>query len=277
MKDIGKIKSRLEHIYPKRYCNCNGIDQCPTPDKCQCKILSEIMAYIYAIIPDPYYKFTIHDFNGLKQDVRKQKYERILNTNIAIEARKKIIEYCWKDLPIDKIDIEDNIDSYSSIDRRRRDGTNVVIYGSEEYDFKEKKQQKGRTMIAALIMKEAIRRRVEPKNQVQTYDWISFPILESYLKNNSYYDMSIANLKTCDWLCIDDISKKNDSSAAKAFRTSLLDPFLLERLDDGLPTILVFRFDINDVDINWEESFGIAINRIIHDSKTYLISLCEKE
>jgi hypothetical protein len=280
VKEIDTIRIKLEHIYSKRYCNCDSVSNCPTPDACQCKVLAEVMAYVYGVIPEPYFGYTIHDFDGRRHGDNKDD-ERILDEQIALNAKKKIIEYCWEGLSVDKIVLEEDLDKYSSINKRRQEGRNVVIYGDDdEYmsGINGKIKQKGRTLVASLIMREAIRRRVEPKNQVQTYDWVPFPMLEHYLRQGDKVDNSIYSLKLCDWLCIDDIPKKvHDSKAASAYRTSLLDPFLLERLEDGLPTIFVFRFDITSRSIPWEECFGIGINKIINDSKTCIISLCDKK
>jgi hypothetical protein len=275
MKEIDQIRIKLENVYSKRYCQCDNVSFCLTPNACQCKVLAEVMAYVYGVIPDPYFKYTIHDFDGRRHGDDKDD-ERILDETIALNAKKKIIEYCWEGLSIDKVIIEEDLDKYSSINKRRQEGKNVVIYGDDEEYFSStngKIRQKGRTLTASLIMKEIIRRRVEPKNQVQTYDWVSFPMLEYYLKQKD--GNMVFSLSACDWLCVDDIPKKvNDSKAANAYRTSLLDPFFLERLESGLPTIFVFRFNITSLSIPWEECFGIGINRIINDPKTCIISLC---
>ena len=69
----------------------------------------------------------------------------------------------------------------------------------------------------------------------------------------------------------------HSSDRMKSYVEMQIDPFFLDRLNQNLPTILVFKFDIRKEIGNIEESFGTAINSIINDNSTCLIPLCQLE
>jgi len=263
MKDIIHIKEKLEAFLAKKCCGLNSISECKKGDKCTCKIAAEMQAYLQAIIPDPYYKFTIHDFDGLSLD-----NSLLIDPKVAIEAKKKIINYCWSGIDMTKIqDISIvDLDKYSCISKQRLSGSSVVIFDDSSLSQKiNKKNPKGKTFIASLIMKEAIKSRLfDSVSFCQTYDWIAYPILENNIIKKK--DIAISDLSSVDWLVIDDITYTEQRWRKQAF-----DAFLLERFNDGLPTILAIRFDINK--FNSEDYLGIAITKIIRDPKTCIISL----
>jgi len=262
MKDITSIKHKLEKLYAKKYCNISDISQCPRGDKCSCKIAAEIQAYFQCIIPNSYHKFTIHDFDGLSLD-----NNLLIDAKVALEAKKKVIDYCWEGIDILKIQetSSTNLDKYSCISKRRLAGNNVVIFDDSSLNQRSGNSPKGKTLIASLIMKEAIKsRHFGYDGFCQTYDWIEYPILENKVLKKD--DIGISELRSSDWLVVDDITYTD-----QRWRKQALDAFFLERLNDGLPTILVIRFDITK--FNSEDALGVAITKIIRNPKTFIISL----
>lgn len=271
MRDINKIRKKFEKCYAQNCIGHKDISQCQKGDKCECKLLAEVQAYIYSVIGDPYYKFTIWDFDGRSSNWEKDK---LMNINILLEAKEKILKYCWKDVGLDTIAEFENdrksldLDSKSIIDTRRKEGTNIVIYAPSD------ESPKGKTFVASLVMREAIKRRALPGRSIDTYNWIKFPSLWSLISNDS--DRVESSLKFCDWLVVDDIpSQSGAKRTMEYYITSKMDPFFIERIEDGLPTILVFRFDVTSNTIRWEEQFGIGISSIVKDPNTFTIRLGE--
>jgi len=223
-----------------------------------------------AIIPDPYLNFTINDFTG------KHDGKNVLSLDIAVRAKEQLVKYCWGDgMTLEKFNSlnDDQRKDVSKIDLRRREGRNVVIY-SDAASFSEETSNKGKTFIAALIMKEAIGRRSRPGGSALKYDWLEFSMLQ-YLRKNS--DSELNPMRVCDWLVVDDISNLSaQSAAADAYISQLVNPFFFERLQDGLPTIFVFRFDVSKATF-LEERFGLAISKIVRDPRSFKISLCGGE
>ena len=275
MKDITPYKELFEKKFAKRFCHVDSTMMCPN-EHCTCKIAAEIKAYIYTIIPAPYYQFDIDDFTG------KSDKQELLDSEVAITAKSKLVKYCWN-MNLEDFNVLDEQEktNRSAMDYRRKQGHNIVIYADSEKRMSPsfgKNQEAtesrcGKTMIASLVMQEAIKRRIFPGNHVQTYDWLEFSILCNELKSNSF---GLNYAKFADWLVVDDIRGINNTRSMDSFLASLLDPFFFERLQEKLPTIFVFRFDIGNLPSSIEDKFGIAISQIINDPNTIKISLCEK-
>jgi len=259
-----KFLRQVESKICRKFCQVNSTHDCPN-EYCHCKVAAELTAYMMSVIPDPYYKYTIHDFHG-----RSTSGEILIDKKIALKAKGALIEYCWGNMSLDDLNKKSSkeLDKYSVMNLRRNQGKNVVIY-SDSPGFKNAGSAKGKTLSASLIMKEAIKSRILPGRHVETYDWIRFNVLKDMLKKD---DMQTAMLKSCDWLVIDDIIRTQGRNS-QSYIASLIDPFISERLSDGLPTILVFRFDTNDIAISAAEEFGVGINQILTDTKTTKISL----
>lgn len=266
MRDITNIKSIEEQRLAKKCCGLDSISLCSKGDNCSCKIAAEILAYLKTIIPSPYYKYTIHDFTG---DNGKDK---LLETDVAIRAKKQIIDYCWEN--VDAVKIVDilltELEQHSCISKRRKNGNNIVIFDNSSLSQKNKQNPKGKTMCAALIMKEAIKSREyidgTPRSEklCQTYEWVEYPILENLISKKE--DIKVSDLKSVDWLVIDDITYSE-----QRWKKQMLDFFFLERLEEGLPTILVLKFDI--AKYSSEDCLGVGLSKIIRDPKTFFISL----
>jgi len=263
MKNIDQLKQIYAAKIAKKFCNIDNISMC-SKENCSCKIAAEVKAYIKTIIPPPYHKLTIDDFHG------KYNGKQILSSQTVNRAKEKLVKYCWGDninlrefydIPISKRS------ERSFISERRKKGNNVVIYS----DNNVMNNSSGKTFIASLIMQEAIKSRINPGNYIQTYEWLSFFSLESMIKKDDGNSVSYSS--TCDWLVVDDIVGLMNSPNMDAYISRIIDPFFMDRLKDGLPTIFVFRFDVSKYTSILEKKFGIAMSKIINDSNTYTISL----
>jgi hypothetical protein len=268
MRDISEDKWRLADLYARKHCGVDSVKKCPNPSQCSCVVAAEILAYKKSVIPDPYWRYKITDFDGLSD-----KREQLLEDQVALRAKRSVIEYCWRGVTLNNVDdmmSKGMLQDHSIMDERLAKGVNVIVYADNE-NWKRGSLRRGRTMVASLIMSAAIDRRIVPGNHVQTYDWIQYPLLKGMLKND---DMGVAAIKTCDWLVVDDITpEQNGSRAMKAMWSNFLDTFFFERLKEGLPTILVFRFDVLKTPAMSDE-LGVAMTKIVCDNKTHAISLC---
>lgn len=270
MKNITYLKQVYQKKIAKKFCNVDDISKCPNNGKCSCRIAAEIKAYIQSVIPDPYYKLSIDDFTG------RDSNQQLLSNDIAYKAKENIIKYCWgNNMTLEKFkDIShDKRDNISVMDIRRKRCDNVVIFADSEVYGKPSSKKTGKTFIASLIMQEAIKRRAFPGNHIQTYDWVPFSSLTNYIISG---DIEVISSKSCDWLVVDDIVGFKNTTSSDAFIASKVDPFFFERLRDNLPTIFVFRFDINKPVVSLESKFGVAIGKIANDKNTMIISLCEE-
>jgi hypothetical protein len=256
MPNISEIRKKITVQLYKKYGESVPPEQIST--------LSEIRAYQEAIIPSPYFKYTLSDFTG------RNKGKEILPLSVAQSAKQKLIDYCWSGVTLEQIsDAETEspdmswLTYKSSMHLRRDNGHNVVICADVA-------GKSGKTFCAALIMKEAIKQRVEQKYCCNTYQWINFSVLCRMLKED---DMFLPDYCSADWLVVDDIYDVSRSSPAQqSFISSLVNPFFADRVDSLFPTILVFRFDIDKIVVT-DEYFGATIYKLINDKNTTIINL----
>jgi len=266
MKNILPIKERLEKKYAKQFCNIDDISKC-IKEHCECRIAAEIKSYMLAIIPRPYFNFTIWDFTGIALG------QQLLDNKILKVSKEKLIDYCWEGITLEKIakiTNKNELDIYSSINKRRKLGQNVVIYSPLMQDGIFKNKPTGKTMVASILMREAIKLRSIAGHMADTYCWQKFAILQDIMKKD---DPEAMDIKTCDWLVIDDIANDYVSMKGLSYLKSLIDPVFIDRYDNNLPTILVFDFDIEMQGIDWKNKFGSGIYHIVHDSNTCRIKL----
>ena len=271
MKDITQNKKRLERYYAKKceHCFSDDISKCSKKEGCLCKVAAETKAYMCSVIPNPYHKYTIWDFNGLTAS------GSALSPAVVSNAKSMLLKYCWNGVTLDDLqrniyDIHSrkslNLDQKSVMDKRLKQGTNLLIHSPNSH-------QTGKTFVASLVMREAIKRRVKPGKAVETYDWIPFVKLKHLIRKE---DDLISHLESCDWLVVDDIPYDNGMTrTSEAYMSSLIDPFFAERLDSVLPTIFVFKFDIDNDSNRWEDMFGLTISSVVKDKHSCKIKLFE--
>jgi len=260
MEDIVDIRKKFESEIAKR---SYGVKNKSDLDENQSNIIgrsSEIKALIHKIIPENCRNLTMKDFTG------KHKGEVLLSNDSANEVKKKIIEYCYgKDISLELFNSLSGKDlsERTIMDKRRRIGTNVIIC-SDQYT----NQKSGKTFVASLIMREAILILGRRSGFLTwEYDWKSFSTIENLMR-----DGDAGHSISCDWLVVDDILGLTKTKQAESYTAGLIDPFFQYRLTEGLPTILVFRFNVLET-IAVEEKFGVAIGKMVNDPKAMVISL----
>ena len=262
MKDVAPIKRRLERIIAKERFGVKNLDKCPDDWKKKIQAAAELLAYKQAIIPYPYYNYDIGSFNG------KRDGENIVSPSVIEKARSSLIRYCWGETDgnkiIDNPENQDLLASYSVMSMRRRLGHNVVIYSASS------DRPTGKTLCASIIMQEAIFSRTKINHYCDTYWWLEYSNLVKLLSDD---DNLASIIQSVDWVVIDNIDEKRiTSDKSQVYLSSLFDSFFFQRLEDRLPTILIFRCDINSLPPN---RFGLAIRRIFEDKNTTIINLTD--
>jgi DNA replication protein DnaC len=270
MENIENIKQGYKRFFAKKYFGKteNSLSEL---ERYECSNLAEMWAYIDSVLPEGYGEYSISDFHGHVSD-KTGGHEIALTEDIIIPAKNKICQYCWNlswnDIVKQKKE-KNNIGAFlrekNIMMKRLKQGDNIVIFGSSEKPI-------GRTMVASIIMKEAIKLRATNRARGQTYDWIDFPNLFNVIKEDS---MELVDYKSCDWLVVDNISRKSRSAKQTILIVDVIDSFFIERFKNKLPTILVFKSDIRDKSLSIEKTWGIGINRIIESQRTCKIALSE--
>ncbi len=272
MENIEIFKKKLINDFAKRYYNKTK-NKLTEFELKRCSLLAEFWAYVHSVIPEGFGDYTIFDFNGCAINRHDKTVTNNIIPGVALSAKDKICRYCWgtswKNIKQERIKNHNTnvfLKNKNIMLKRRKRGSNIIIYGLSDKPI-------GRTMLASIIMKEAIRLRVSNLKRGQTYDWIDFSKLFDAINKDT---IGLVDYKTCDWLVVDNILKKPRSVKQNTFWSDTVDPFFLERLYNRQPTILVFKFDIRDKSFDMEKIFGIGISRIIHDKRTFKIPLCKE-
>lgn len=276
MKDIKDTRKKYESAYAQKMCNLGDISLCKK-EFCYCKHAAEAWAFIDTIIPENFRKLTIMKFDGMSNN----KVDTLIPAKIALEAKDKICEYCWGSTyksiedACPKKKKKEAMTKYMAkqspiiMADRFLNGNHVVIFGTSSG------VPIGRTLVASIIMKEAIKLRMRSSKMAgHTYGWVDFSILRQNIKEESKesYDYRYA-----DWLVVDNITDTSFLSIKqRAYYTEMLNPFFVDRFNSKLPTILVFKFDIRLSSINIEDLFGTGIASIVNSPSTFKIPLSEK-
>ena len=272
MKNIEKIKKKYIRFFATKYYKKEE-QELTKLESYRCSSLGEIWAYLYSVIPEDYGKYTIFDFDGrITGSAGKDQYNA-LSEDIVLSAKNKICSYCWgiswEDINEQKLKNNDNIMAFlrkkSVMMRRFQNGNNIIIFGSSESPI-------GRTMLASIVMKEAIKLRITHSDRSQTYDWIDFSQLFKAITTDSN---DLVDYKCCDWLVVDNITKQIRSGKQTTLLIDSVDSFFLDRYNSKLPTILVFKSDIRDKSFSMAKSFGGGLNRIFESKRTCKIPLSD--
>jgi DNA replication protein DnaC len=274
VKNIENIKTKYTELFAKEYYSKESLVNLTENELMVCSSLGEFWAYVYSVIPEEYGHFTIFDFLGYTIDKTTNERQVVIHPRIALQAKNQICQYCWSmdwktikdkkdELKNDDQEIMKFLRNHSVMDRRSKRGDNVIIYGVSE-------QPIGRTMVASIIMKEAIKLRITHHARKHTYDWIDFNTLLDAVEKDS---LDLADYRSCDWLVVDNIISKYRSAKQTTLFIDLVDPFFIGRFNDRLPTILVFKFDVKNPAMMIEKRFGVGINRIIDSNRTYKVPL----
>jgi hypothetical protein len=266
MKNIELVKNKYIKVFAKKYYN-KDIENLSRKNFYRCSLIAEIWAYIYHVIPEGYRKYSIFDFDGRYIDKHNSSKNNVIPVDIVLKVKDKICKYCW-DKKWDHIKNDKDMSflrSKSVMLDRYDNGNNIVIYGTSDRPI-------GRTMIASIIMKEAIKLRAIRNARGQTYDWVDFPILFDTICKD---DMELSNYASCDWLVVDNVIKKFRSHKQTTLMIDKIDPFFINRFKNKRATILVFKFDIRDSSLDIENMFGTGISKIINSNRSIRIPLCD--
>ena len=272
MENIELFKKKFLSYFAKKYYS-KTTEELTTSELRKCSLLSEFWAYIYSVVPDGFGDYTIFDFNGYAVNRSSNTTGNFILPEIALSAKDKVCKFCWgmswEKIKQEKTKNDNNISRFlrgkSVMMKRSENGSNIIIYGLSEKPI-------GRTMLASVIIKEAIRLRVTHLVRGQTYDWIDFSKLFNTIKKET---VDLVDYKSCDWLVVDNILKKPRSIKQNTLISDIMDPFFLERLKNRQSTILVFKFDIRDKSFDIERAFGMGISRIVNSKRTLKVPLCE--
>ena len=270
MENIEIVKKRFMEFFSERFYKKKSINLTELEEH-KCSLLAELWAYIYKVVPEEHGKYTIFDFDGTVISKSGGKTEGSLPVNIALDAKNKICDFCWgvSWKEISKQGKNKNTNAFlrrkSVMMDRLKEGCNIAIFGSSDKPI-------GRTMLASIVMKEAIKIRITHKDRGQSYDWIDFSKLFNAIEQKTD---DLVDYKSCDWLVVDNIINKARSSKQTTLMVDLVDPFFIGRYSKKQPTILVFKFDIRDKNLDIEKTFGVGISKILNSPRTLKIPLSE--
>jgi len=284
MKSIEKpLKVYIERYAEKYYSR--------KPDKLTKEEMADMLpiakwaAFVDITIPDGFGNYTILDFNGYAINKKDNSKTITIPKAIAKRARNLICKYCWN-VPWRNIAekkkqgqkaVQEYLRTRSVMGKRYFDGNNIAIYG-------ESKKPIGRTMLASIVMNEAIKLRHTKHVISHTYDWVDFSHLfreiERSMMDNDHKggdndSKDLIGYKTCDWLVVDNIQKKLRSEKQNTLYSDFLDSFFHGRYESELPTILVFKFDIRDKLFDFEKTYGIGLSKMLESDRTIKIPLSE--
>ena len=241
MQNIEKTKLKFIKVFAIEYFK-KPINKLDKSELEICSSLAEFWAYVTTVLPDDHSQFTIFDFVGSVVDKETKKNKIVLPPDVTLHAKNQVCQLCWgmswdvinkQNKTKDKKEMMAFLRTHSKMNDMLQEGKNVVIYGQSPKPI-------GRTLLASIIMKEAIKLRITKRAREHTYDWIDFNTLVAASKNDSF-------------------------------------DFFIDRYNNKLPTILVLKFDINDPGISIEHTFGVGLNKIIESSRTYKIPLMEEK
>lgn len=270
MKDITPL---INQYYEKRKAKCR------CTNGCRCQAAACMDAYTEAVIPEEYRNYTIDDFEGCIIENGKRK--KVLEPSVVAKAKQQIINWCWKDIAEGEEYAASTWLLRCVLDQRHTDGNSLIIYGpkwvADKVAGKFKRKSSGKTMLAAIVLHEAIRLRVLPGHIADSYAWADYGMLVERLiaqsKGDNANNALLEHYADCDWLVVDGLSIiEKGTDLQKSYRANVLDHLFLERRDANLPTIFVFQDDITEVD-DLPEQFGNAIYSIVNSRKASHVSL----
>jgi DNA replication protein DnaC len=273
MEDIEKNKDKYTKFFAAKYYKKKE-EHLTQSERYRCSSLGEIWAYYHSVIPEGHTKYTIFDFDGRISNSVDKSSKSVLTDSIIISAKNKICNYCWgmsweevKEQNLKNNNVKMFLRKNSVMMDRMKYGNNIIIFGASSSPL-------GRTMLASIVMKEAIKLRITHSDKGQNYDWIDFNQLFQSLRTNSD---DLVDYKSCDWLVVDNISRKMRTEKQTTLLVDVVDSFFIERFKNKLPTILVFKSDIRDKSFSMEQDFGVGLYRILTSGRTVTIPLTEKD
>lgn len=278
MKPITPIKDKWQKYYEAK-CQYFKNGACVNNDVCTCSKLAEIFAYQESVIPEEYIDFTIQDFDGLKKGNEE---ERLIPLNLVAKARDIIIKYCWKDIP-EGTDYHADWIKKCILNKRKENGNSLIIYGDSwkcpDNGTKAFKRPVGKTMLAAIVMREAILQRSIDTRNTDSYAWVDYTHLinrlREYQKGDKSHEDDVSLYQEADWLVVDNIYLGRESEDTRNFRVNVLNWLFNERMEHNLPNILIFQDNIAKLN-DLQYDFGISIANLANSRKTFKVALVEE-
>jgi len=265
MSDYSKLENKANNIAKQR-CNIDSYRDCVNPNGCSCYGFVRMQYILYNEFPKGFANKKLDDLSG-----RNEKGKELLSPKTLKRTKEQIIKYCWKDIDLDsylaKMYEEKELYEKSIIEKRRKLGHHVVIYSElEDLYNKDFKNQRGSTLVAFLIFREAVNSLVSKSSRfsckyIRYADLLG--ILEERADERHIYEEA-------DWLVVDNVDDKQSY-----YKRNCADSFFAKRCRLGLPTILVIKKNIENIESRFEldKMFGSGISEIISDSNTFKIGL----
>jgi len=267
-KTAGK-DDKGESTFCKHY---QGNDQCGRKDGCFCRKMAEVRGYIDYVIPPQYRDLTIDNARGWIKD-KDGKDIPVWKEENQISIQKTLREYLFGDADSSSFKCREDYIKASKLDARFLEGSNLIIHGKPIFikrtGLPSYSVPTGKTLISCLVLKEAIWRRICASNKADTYAMVSYQTLKQDIKLKNE---TISDLKEYSWLVIDDITEPinvNDFNHQNFLAS--FDDFLMTRMLNNLPTILVCDFDVLVKD--YTNSLGYGFQKMITAKNTWIISV----
>lgn len=252
-----------------------GNDQCDRTEGCFCRKMAEVRGYIDYVIPPQYRDLTIDNARGWIKD-KDGKDIPVWKEENQITIQNTLRSYLFGDADSSSFKCREDYIKASKLDNRFAEGANLIIHGkpilSKRDGLPSQPMPTGKTLISCLVLKEVIWRRICATNRADTYALTSYQTLRQDLKLKN--DRA-SDLKEYDWLAIDDIAEPiNINDFNHQSFLSMFDDFLMARMNDRLPTILVCDFDVLAKD--YTNVLGYSFQKMVTAKNTWLISVGEQ-
>lgn len=269
------LSNEILHYSRKFQLGCPQFGQkqeCAREGGCVCSKMGEIYAHIHSFIKPEYRKASIYSFNGKLPDGTTA-----MESVRAKDVRKRIWTYLYGETPIASM-TRPQMNAASVLDTRFAEGSSIIIHGDSYHMNKDdtggyikKHRPLGKTLLASIVMIDAIWRLSSPKNRAFAYDWVSFLQLKQMLKQKNRDELY--DIQTADWLVIDDVDIIDNGRMERSamWTKEVFDSFLMERLENRKPSIFVCNFDITSVSL--ADKMGAAFEKIALSSNTHVVKV----
>lgn len=283
MADLSSIIKSYRYYFYKNsgkdqqssFCNYYiGNDQCSRKEGCYCRKLAEVRGHIDYVIPSQYRELTVDNARGWIKN-KEGKEQQVWSEDNQINIQNILREYLFGNEDSSSFKCREDYNKASKLDTRFIEGSNLIIHGNiiraKKAGLPSQPIPTGKTLIACIVLKEAIWRRLYVTNRADTYSLISYQTLRQGLKLKTE---KTNDLKECDWLAIDDISLPiNENDFNHQNFVSMFDDFLMSRMENNLPTILICEFDALAKD--YTNILGYSFQKMVTAKNTWLIPVGE--
>jgi len=249
-----------------------GNDQCErATNGCFCRKMAEVLGNISYVVPKEHRGLTINNLRGHSK-AKDGQYIKVWTESNQLAILDTLSDYLYGTKDLTLISSREDFNRESKLDQRYADGSNLVIHGSPFKVVKgvaTRALPMGKTLIASIVLTDAIWRRCYATNRADTYSFVSYQTLKQDLRLKNEKAQA---LKECDWLAIDDISTPiNDMDFNHQNFISMFDDFLMSRMENRLPTILAC--DFNALSKDYTDMLGYSFQKLITSRNTWLIKV----